>query len=397
MRFLCILLLVSNACLAQFETKWVKSLKMDSINTDDEIFYSFFGDKVYLLNVHAFYKSEITTNPDGSITMSMGIKKSNDSLQKASIYKLEDDGTLQLKNQFEFSPKFQIKQFIVTETDSYLVYGAEMYFLGKKTSFIKEWQGKTGFSEFSFSAESSSSIKNIFRDRNFTSVIACQFSQFSMRPAFYTVNSKEKTLFVKTPDSVHLNYDFMSDFSEGKYYIAGNSRINTDSTDKSPFYSRLLLFDKNGSLRKEENYQLDDSLHHFDVRSLSVQNEEVAITGLLYYRDYKNLERRWIVQAVKKGKLLWSDTLPEGYMPQSVHHTGNSIIVVSLFTNKPGKGYNSYHFLRYNKHGELLENFSLDNIKPEWKNIVVVHVSEKELVFAGKNIFNSLVIEKISF
>lgn len=397
MRCFYVALLISNVCLAQFETKWVKPIKLDSVNADGEIFYGYADDKIYLLNVHAFYKSETTNNPDGSIRWSYGPKNSVDSLQKASIYKLEGNGSLVLEKQFEFSPKSEIKEFIVTGTDNYFVYGAEQYLFGKKISFIKEWKSKNSFSEFSFSAESSSNIGTVFKNGKLAGVIAYQNNHPLNRPVFFTVNTEEKKFSANSPDSIRSLPFFKSAFANDQYYIAGNCRIHTDTSDRSPMYSRLLVFDKNGALKKGEDIQLDDPLHHFDVRSLSVQNEEVVITGLLYSSDFMNRERSWIVKAVKLGKPLWTDTLPGGYMPQSVHHAGNDIILVAIFTNRPGKGYNSYHLFRYDKDGRFIENFTLTDIKPEWKNVVVVHSSEKKIIIAGKNIFNSLVIEKIAF
>lgn len=397
MNLLFILLLVSNTCLAQFEAKWVRQIKLDSSNANGEIFYSLFDDKVYILNVHPFFKSEMITNPDGSITMSFGVKASNDSLQKATIYEIKSDGSQQTKEDFVFHPKFRITHFAVTGNDSFLVFGTERWITGEKKSFIKEWHGKDKFSEYSFNTDISFNLKYFFTYNNQTEIIGVEYKEYMISPVFYSINSKKKTLQLKTPDGINLGANFQSGISNDKYYIAGQSRINTDKIDKNKFDVRLLVFDKNGLLQKDEICQLDDSIHRFYVESISTQREETAIMGFLSYKDYMRQMDDKVVLLLKKGKILWSDTLQQNYYPQSVHHTGDNIIVVALDKKGRTRGYNSYHLLRYNNQGKLLEDYPLDDIKPEWKNLVVVHASENQFVFSGKNIFNSLVIEKMTF
>jgi hypothetical protein len=397
MKLLCILLLVSNICLAQLEAKWVRKIKLDSTNANGEIFYSLFDDKVYILNVHPFFKSEMITNPDGSISMSFGVKASTDSLQKATIYEIKGDGSQQTKEDFFFHPKFKITHFAVTGNDSFLVFGAEKWITGDKKSFIKEWYGKDKFSEYSFNTDISFNLKHFFTDNNQTEIIGVQYKEYLSSPVFYSIHSKEKILQLKTPDSINLGANFHSGISNDKYYIAGYSCLNKDSTDKNKFDARLLVFDKNGLLQKDEICQLDDSIHRFDVESISTQKGETAIIGYLSYKDYMRQMNDKVVLLLKKGKILWSDTLQQNYNPQSIHHTGDNIIVVALDKKGKTRGYNNYHLLRYNNQGKLLEDYPLDDIKPEWKNLVIVHASENQFVFAGKNIFNSLVIEKMTF
>jgi hypothetical protein len=397
MRFFFIAILLNNICLAQFRVEWTKPVKLPNPDDAESRFYTYTDHKIFLLEIHDFYKTDINKNGDGSITVSIGKRVSSDSFQKATIYELDRKDSLQIKKQFDFSPRYAIKQFIVPAEDVFVVYGAEHYILGKGSSFIKNWGNKNDDSIFDFNAFSSSHTNLVFPQKKEIGIIGFQYGHPVNHPVFMTIALSEKKVSSYSPDSVYLDNFFECSYANEKYYIAGNCRIHTDSTDKSPPYSRLLVFDKTGQLQLNEVCQLDDSLHRFDVRQLSVLNDETVICGMLYSRDYKNREQSWVLESIKKGERSWIQNLPANYNPASLSLAGNHIIIVALEKKNSGGGYTHYHLLRYDKSGQLKENMILENMKPEWKNIQVFYTGENFLLFSGKNIFNYNVIEKISF
>jgi hypothetical protein len=64
--------MVFNTCFAQFHLDWTRPVNLPDSDYSEKRFYTFTGNKIFMLDVHDFYKTDLNKNSDGSITMSFG-------------------------------------------------------------------------------------------------------------------------------------------------------------------------------------------------------------------------------------------------------------------------------------------------------------------------------------